>query len=229
MMPLVQKYIVENGFGFSYEKKFGGLTNFTRVTGRIILCNKSRDSPFFKYPSSKTFWIQQAGKYFIIGLWSGHYYIVSDEMQLVEIINMLFSDKTISGAPYTIPEIFLTNCSVKEIELFSLIKKDALKRHNISELNSGDWYCKTDTEQDWLQIPSARIKKFLNDKCQYDVSKCFWAKFVCEEIIGYIRLPIELSKDSCALQIAIDNNFCNSSKLNEFLNLSGEYFDGIFI
>jgi hypothetical protein len=229
MMHLVQQYIAENGFGFSSEKSFSGLINFTRVIGRVILCDQPRESSLFNYPSSKTFWVQQAEKYFVIGLWSGYCYITSDETQLVDIINMLFHDTTISGAPYVIPENFLTNSSVKRIELFSLVKKNALRRHRINESNSSDWYCKTDREQDWLQIPSVHIKEFLDNKCQYDISRCLWARFACRAISGYVRLPVELLGDSCTLQIAIDNDFCHSSKLSEFLNLTGKYFDGIFV
>lgn len=227
MLQKLKEYVEDKKVGVHFEPKFSGFLNFTRESGRIVLCNVANTSLSYYRPSSKTFWVQQAGSVNILATWNGRYYLTQDESILVEVVDDLFNDETTSIAPYSVPEKFLQGREICEILTFALLEKDVLQKYSLTPSNATDWYCQQDRDEDWLSVSWEKIHEFLETHCEYAIDQDSWCTFSRKGISGFLRLPVSSENDS--LEIAFQESCSQSKEFTEFLELSSNYYDGLLV
>ena len=225
-MEKLIEYLEQNHHGYHFEGHVH--LDFTRCSGRYVICGCTRDSTSYYMPSSKTFWVQQTPGRYIFTTWIGNYYIINDEATLVNVVDEVFQDTTISGAPYRLPEHYLEKFSICWLNSFALIQNHALEKYNLTRENAREWYRKQETDNDWLCVTYRKIREFLDLYCEYSIDEHDWVDYSCEGVRGHFRLPFISWNDSCRLEWAIEVS-CQTPEYETLIEKANSHFGGIFV
>lgn len=228
MFGILKDYIELNDIGFHFEANFLGFLDFTREIGRFVLCDVPTTSPSYYRPSSKTFWVQQAGRRNILATWNGRVYQCEDEKIFVDIIDEVFKDESISGAPYCIPEKILEGRSIHEIRTLTLLKRDIMQKYSLTESDIDKWYYMSESKEDRLSVSRAKIMEFLENNCEYTIDEDSWCDFTREGISGCLRLPHDSNVENFPLTLAIETRFIDSDETKKFFGVANDFFNGVF-
>ena len=220
------EYLEQNDHGFHFEDRV--TLDFTRCSGRYVICNCTRNSNSYYMPNSKTFWVQQAADRYILATWIGNYYMIDDETTLINVINEIFQDEAIKGVPYSLPGHYLEEFSVCQIVSLALIGNDALDKHNLTLDNARDWYCH-ERDEDWLLVTHRKIREFLDLKCQYSISASDWVDYSCENVYGHFRLPAIPFDETCRLEITVEAPHWQTPECEVLIQKANVFFEGIFV
>jgi len=221
------EYLEQNQHGFHFEDHV--TLDFTQCSGRYVVCNCTRKSESYYRPRSKTFWVQQAAGRYIFATWAINYYMIDDETTLINVVNEIFLDEAISGAPYSLPRHYLESFSICQLVSFSLIKNETLEKYNLTHENARDWYCKQGQEDDLLCVTHRKIREFLDLHCKYSVDEYGWVDYSCEGVRGYFRLPTLPLDETCRLEITTDATHWQTPESESLIRKANAFFDGIFV
>jgi len=225
-MERLIEYLKQNQHGFHFEDRV--TLNFTRCSGRYVICNCTQKSESYYKPSSKTFWVQQAAGRYIFATWIGNYYMIDNETTLINVVNEVFQDEAISGAPYRLPEHYLEEFSICQLVSFSLIKNTTLEKYNLTHENAREWYCHK-SEEDWLCVTHRKIREFLDLHCEYSIDEQGWVDYSCEGMCGHFRLPSIPLDETCRLEITVEAAHWPIPESESLIRKANAFFDGIFV
>ncbi|MCL2624802.1 MAG: hypothetical protein FWD31_14155 [Planctomycetaceae bacterium] len=226
-MERLIEYLEQNQHGFHFEDHV--TLDFARCSGHYVICNCTRKSESYYRPKSKTFWVQQAAGRYIFATWLNIYYMIDDETTLINVVNEVFQDEAIPGAPYSLPKHYLEKFSICELASFSLIKNDTLEKYNLTHENARDWYCEQGREEDWLCVTHRKIREFLDLHCEYSMNEHDWVDYSCEGVRGHFRLPPIPLDETCRLEITIDAAHWQTPEGESLIRKANAFFDGIFV